>query len=472
MVSNMKKFIKLISLITLVCTIVCALGACNIVSQPTTGTNTETEWVDYAGQLKLDKDSTETLKWEVTVKMFIDGDTTHFYVNNSGNINGISKAPGIEGVLKARYLGINTPESTGKIEPWGKKASNFTKSKLETAESIIIESDDGNWNVDSTGERFLVWVWYKPEGASDYRNLNLEILQEGLAVSSKSGRYAYASYCEKAIAQAADAKINVYAPSSVKDPDFPYGDAQFMTLKELKINIKDYIGARVAFEGVIVKDSGGSVYIEAYDEEDNMYYGISAYYLTSGLDGYGLELLQVGNKLRFAGVVGEFNGSYQITDLKYDIWDTENAKNMSLISEGNVPAYQEVTYLHFDPQSNQGSVTVQTEVDGEVVTKELPYMFLAQDASVSMKNLYVKSAYTTQKGDSKGAISLYCIVDGVEIQVRTIVLRDANGNLITQDQFVGKTIDVKGTIDYYLPEGETVGTYQIQVFSIDDVTFH
>ena len=245
-----------------------------------------------------------------------------------------------------------------------------------------------------------------------------------------------------------------------------------MTLKELKINIKDYIGARVAFEGVIVKDSGGSVYIEAYDEEDNMYYGISAYYLTSGLDGYGLELLQVGNKLRFAGVVGEFNGSYQITDLKYDIWDTENAKNMSLISEGNVPAYQEVTYLHFDPQSNQGSVTVETEVDGEVVTKELPYMFLAQDASVSMSNLYVKSAYTTQKGDSKGAISLYCIVDGVEIQVRTIVLRDANGNLITQDQFVGKTIDVKGTIDYYLPEGETVGTYQIQVFSIDDVTFH
>ena len=99
-------------------------------------------------------------------------------------------------------------------------------------------------------------------------------------------------------------------------------------------------------------------------------------------------------------------------------------------------------------------------------------MFLAQDSSVSMKNLYVKSAYTTQKGDNKGAISLYCTVNGVEIQVRTIVLRDAEGNLITQDQFVGKTIDVKGTIDYYLPEGATQGTYQIQVFSMDDVVFH
>ena len=467
----MKKFIKLISLFTLVFTLVCALGACNLFPQNTTTGNNKGEWVDYADQLKLDM-STDTLKWEVTVKMYIDGDTTHFYVNSSGNLNGISKTPGIDGVLKARYLGINTPESTGKIEPWGKKASNFTKSKLESAESIIIESDDSNWNVDSTGERFLVWVWYKPEGASDYRNLNLEILQEGLAVSSKSGRYAYATYCEKAIAQAADAKVNVYAPSNVKDPDFPYGDAQFMTLKELKINIKDYIGARVAFEGVIVKNSDGSVFIESYDEEDGMYYGISAYYQTSGLDGFGLELLQVGNKLRFAGVVGEFNGSYQITDLKYDVWDTENAKNMSLISTDNVPAYQEVTYLHFDPQSNQGCVSVQTEVDGEVVTKELPFMFLAQDASVSMKNLYVNSAYTTQKGDSKGAISLYCTVNGVEIQVRTGVLRDANNNLITQDQLVGKTIDVKGTIDYYLPEGASVGTYQIQVFSINDITIH
>ena len=468
----MKKFIKLLSIFLLICMIVSVLGGCQLFPpKPTTGSIGENEWVDYASQLKLDMD-TPSLKWEVTVKMHIDGDTTHFYINQSGNINGISKTPGIDGVLKARYLGINTPESTGKIEPWGKKASNFTKSKLENADSIIIESDDENWNVDSTGERFLVWVWYRPEGETEYRNLNLEILQEGLAVSSKSGRYVYAEYCEKAIAQAGEQRIHLYAPANVKDPDFPYGDAQFMTLKELKVNIDQYIGARVAFEGVIVKDSGGSVYIESYSEEDDMYYGISAYYQTSGLDGWGLELLKIGNKVRFAGVVGEFNGSYQITDLKYDIFDTNNSKNMDLVSEGNAAGYQEVSYLHFDPQSNQGSVRVDTMLDGVETTKEIPFMFLAQDASVSMKNLYVKSAYTTKQGDSKGAISLYCTVNGVEIQVRTIVLRDENGELITQDKFVGKTIDVKGTIDYYLPEGATVGTYQIQVFSINDVTFH
>ena len=471
----MKKFIKLLSVFLLICTILTVLGACQyIMPRPTEEDNGGTEepvWVDYADQLKLDMDS-ETLKWEVTVKMFIDGDTTHFYINKDGNINNISKTPGIDGVLKARYLAINTPESTGKIEPWGKKASNFTKSKLEDAESIIIESEDTKWNVDSTGERFLVWVWYKPQGAEDYRNLNLEILQEGLAVSSKSADCIYGDICDKAIGQAADRRQYVYAPANVKDPDFPYGDAQFMTLKELKVNIADYIGARVAFEGVIVKNSDGSVYIESYDEVDGIYYGISAYYLTSGLDGYGLELLKVGNKLRFAGVVGEFNGSYQITDLKYDVWDTSNSKNMSLISTGNEPAYQEITHFHFNPQSNQGSILVETIVDDKEVTKEMPFMFLAQDSSVSMKNLEVYSTYTTKKGDSTGAITLYCRVNGVEIQVRTIVLRDENGELITADIFKNKTIDVKGTIDYYLPEGETVGTYQIQVFSINDIVIH
>ena len=93
-----------------------------------------------------------------TVKTFVDGDTTHFNMPEN-SISG--------NVLKARYLAINTPESTGQIEEWGKKASNFTKSKLSSATSIIIESDNDKWNLDSTGSRYLVWVWYKTSESSD-----------------------------------------------------------------------------------------------------------------------------------------------------------------------------------------------------------------------------------------------------------------------------------------------------------------
>ena len=41
-----------------------------------------------------------------------------------------------------RYLGIDTPESTGQIEPYGKKASDFTKAIMNKATSVIIESDE------------------------------------------------------------------------------------------------------------------------------------------------------------------------------------------------------------------------------------------------------------------------------------------------------------------------------------------
>ena len=63
------------------------------------GTSTETplDPVDYVSGLKLDMNS-ETLKVEATVKMYIDGDTTHFYVPATVSSTG---------VLKARYIGIN-----------------------------------------------------------------------------------------------------------------------------------------------------------------------------------------------------------------------------------------------------------------------------------------------------------------------------------------------------------------------------
>ena len=463
----MKKFNKFLSLF-LLAVLLCSLSSCEWLKALINGGDQTPEWVDYASQAKLDMDS-PTYKWEVTIKQHIDGDTTHFYINQEGNINNITHTPGFDGVLKARYLGINTPESTGKIEPWGKKASNFTKSRIESADSIIIESDDANWNVDSTGERFLVWVWYRPAGETEYKNLNLEILQEGLAWSSKATTgLVYSNLCAKAVQQAYEARQYVYAPATELDPEFPYGDAQFMTLKELKLNIEEYVGKRVAFEGVIVKDSGGSIFIESYDEVDGIYYGISAYYLTSGLDGDGLAMLKIGNKIRFAGVVGEFGGSYQITDLKYDIWKPNDSKNMELISEGNPISYQEVTGDYF----LNGKVTI--ELDGDdVASKTYYFKELAQDASISMKNLTVTRVYTTQKGNSKGAISITCrTADGKTLTVRTVVLKDENGSLITEDIFVGKVIDVNGTIDYYLPEGQTVGSYQIQLHSIDDVTFH
>jgi hypothetical protein len=87
--------------------------------------------------------------------------------------------------------------------------------------------------------------------------------------------------------------------------------------------------------------------------------------------------------------------------------------------------------------------------------------------SISMKNLRVVDTYTTHNGgNSDGAMTLTCDANGTQIDVRTVVLYDDNGKLITADKYANKTIDVIGIVDYFS------GEYQIKVFSYKDITVH
>jgi len=436
----MKKTHRIISLLLLVFVLSASIVSCG-------KTEEENTPKDLAVEVALNPAS-GTKQTEVTVKAFVDGDTTHFNVPASV-IDG--------GVLKARYLAVNTPESTGKIEEWGKTASNFTKEKLKDASSIIVESDDGKWNVDSTGGRYLVWVWYKPAGSDAYRNLNIELLQNGLAIASNSANNRYGETCMAAIEQAKTAKLHIY--SGKKDPNFPYGSAAELTLKELRCNVTEYDGAKVAFEGVITKNNNNSVYVEEYDAETDMYYGMTVYY-GYALNGTGLQILSVGNRVRIVGTVQyyETGDSYQVSGLEYSPMRPTDPNNIQKISEGHAPAYKALDPKNF----STGKVTVTVGDEN----KEFAFAELALYTSVEMRDLTVKSVYTTdnEESSSNGAMTLTCEVDGVQISVRTIVLRDDAGNLITADAFLGKTIDVKGLVDRF------DGTYQIKVFSINDVT--
>ena len=411
------------------------------------GAGAQSEEVDYAASVELNMAS-ETVKEEVTVKMYVDGDTTHFYVPSSVMAGG---------VMKGRYLAVNTPESTGKIEEYGKKASKFTREKLESATSIIIESDTPTWDADSTGSRYLVWVWYKPQGSDSYRNLNIELLQNGLAIASSSANNRYGETCMAAIDQAKAQKLNVY--SGQKDPDYFYGEAVELTLKELRSNIEQYNGMKVAFNGVITVNDNSSVYVEAHDPETDMYYGISVYY-GYNLNGQGLEILTVGNEVRIVGSVQyyEAGGTYQISDLNYRLMKPDDPNNIQKLSDGHSPAYKVATADTF--------LNSQVEfVDEEGNTKTAPYGQMALSTSIEMKGLQVVDSYTTknEESSSKGAFTLTCRVDGMTVSVRTTVLYDENGNLVTADTYEGQTITVRGIVDYYN------GNYQIKVFSKDNI---
>ena len=417
--------------------------------------NQEASFVDYAGQLELDM-SSETAKQVVTVKNYVDGDTTHFYVPSSI----ISR-----GILKARYLAVNTPESTGKIEEWGKKASNFTKEKLSEAEEIIVESDDGSWNLDSTGDRHLVWVWYKPKGSTTYRNLNVELLQNGLSLASNSAENRYGETCMAAIQQAKANKLHIH--SNEKDPEFYYGEALPVTLKGLRTNIELYEGMKVAFEGVVAYESAQTVYIEDYDEETGMYYGMTVYYGWN-LTGTGLEMMQKGNRLRVVGSVQYYatGGTWQVSDVKYVDMRPNDPNNVQLISQGHEAANQLVKPADFYGSEVEVEVLKSLDSD-ETEIKTFDYAQLALSSSVSMEKLKVTKVYTTTNEDSasKGAMTLTCKApDGTTVSVRTVVLRDENGNVITADAYQGKTINVQGIVDYFS------GKYQIKISDASDIT--
>jgi hypothetical protein len=190
-----------------------------------------------------------------------------------------------------------------------------------------------------------------------------------------------------------------------------------------------------------------------------MYYGMTIYYGTSGLNGQGLELLTIGNRLRIVGIVSywETGGVYQVAGLEYNRRDKENPRNIKLISEGHTAGYHEVDAKTFVSQIN---------VMMEEESKTFDYAGLVLNTSISMKNLKVDSVYTTPTGDSAGAMTLSCTAeDGTRIDLRTIVLYE-NGEKVTADYFEGKTIDVKGFVDYF------DGDYQIEIYSVNDVTIH
>ena len=197
-----------------------------------------------------------------------------------------------------------------------------------------------------------------------------------------------------------------------------------------------------------------------------VYYGFN-------VSGEGLEILEVGNRVKVVGSVQyyEKGNTYQIADVQYRIMKPDDPKNLQLLDDKK----HDPSYRLTDPATfKNGKVSV---IIGDE-KREIAYAEAALYTSVEMKDLKVVDVYTTRTGASKGAMTLTCQApDGTMIDVRTVVLNDANGELITYSYFLNKTIDVKGIVDYYKyssddasAEDNTDFPYQIKLLSLGDVT--
>lgn len=380
---------------------------------------TDGGFVDYVAQLKLNM-SSATAKTSASVRTHVDGDTVHFNVPESVCA---------DGVLKARFLALNTPESTGKIEEYGVAASHFTQEKLASAVSIILESDSDRWELDSTGGRMLVWVWYQPSEGAEYRNLNLELLQNGYARAYSTANNQYGSICSSALDQARQFKLNLY--SGQPDPDFYYGDAIELTLRELRCHPEAYQNKKVAFNGIVTLAHNNSVYVESLDAESGIVFGISVYY-GFNLSGKGLSILTPGNEVRIVGSVQYYaaGDQWQISDVSYRMMKPKDPGNIQLLSEGHEPYYTETTLAQLMSQ------TLLTDENGEEST--YAYADLAQNTSAELHKLHVLSI---SRDDENSRAYLTVEQDGQQL---TVIAPSS----FVPDEMVGQSITVRGFVEH------------------------
>ena len=124
------------------------------------------------------------------------------------------------------------------------------------------------------------------------------------------------------------------------------------------------------------------------------------------------------------------------------------------------------------------TISVQVQEGDEWVEKEetFKYSQLSLQTTISMKNLKVIDVWTTTNpaSSSKGAMTLTCKVGNETIKLRTLVLKDENGDLITEADVLNKTIDIQGVVEYYSADSsdDDPSGYQIKILSWDHVNVH
>lgn len=135
---------------------------------------------------------------EAKVTRIVDGDTIVV------NIQGTEK--------KVRMIGMNTPESTTKIEKFGKEASNYTTQKL-TDKTVYLEKDVNE--TDKYG-RLLRYVWLEipneiTETTIKEKMFNAILVIEGYAqVATYPPDIKYVDYFTKIQTIAKDANLGLW----------------------------------------------------------------------------------------------------------------------------------------------------------------------------------------------------------------------------------------------------------------------
>ncbi len=306
-----------------------------------------------------------------TLQANTDGDTATFRLTKAAN-DGTS-------TVRIRFYNVDTPESTGSVEKWGKGASKFTAAKLNAATSIILESPTTPASHDSYGERYLGWIWYKTAEMTDYVNLNLEIVENGFSEAKTEPTDKYYNVFKDAEKYAKENHLHLWG-----DEIDPYYNDEPLetTVKELVEDLassnprffdkEENFGFKVSFVAYVKSVTYTTTYsyvAEALNEDGtkstiNLYGG----YPSDQINSY----LYQGSLVHFVGTVQLHNGSYQVA-----IGGTYVAMTQGPLYTYNV---QKPFYVTFDESNDKYQKTSEQGVKSYARVKSVE---VNDDASIT-----------------------------------------------------------------------------------------
>ena len=371
-----------------------------------------------------------------------------------------------------RYMGINTPESTYRIEPWGFTASKENKKILsecvENGGKIVLQAEPVENRTDSNG-RYLAWVW-AIDANGDSRLVNLELAELAYAQVKCDTNALYYQSLLDSIQPLVLAKVRIYGE---KDPSYDYNkEGVEMTIKEVREKygtpeqIEAYskggettsttgelivsgAGTLVIVSGTVIRKNGErNAYIQQYDEETGKYFGIYVY------GGYNsISKLIVGANVEITAKIGYYYGSLQLTDLTSD-------KRIKLYNLNGESVYEEMLPEEVNDINNYSQIGKLVKVSNLKVTG---YSDADNTNAFTIYTSYVDSKGKTQKLDIR--------VDS------SIVLYDENKQQIKSGAyFEGKTIEsIIGIIGYYNWNSSNItysqGRIQLMLTDMADIVF-
>ena len=276
----MKKFLLLLMVVLL-----------GLISACTTDTDTPEEIVYELNTNLTDATDLQKVEYEgrefiadgigvVELDQCIDGDTTRFRSQGGSSFS-------------VRYIGIDTPESTGNVEPWGFPASDYVCDVLTNANEIVLESDPNVGRIDNFG-RQLAYVWY------DGRLLNLELVELAYTAASGTGLLKYGDEMFEAQSHARMTNRRIWGED---DPIFT-ADPHEVTITDLTNNPEQYYRSFVNLEAVIVERSGTDRILSDGDNTIFLY-----------THGSVASILGIGHRVRFENLFfTSHRNQYQVTN--------------------------------------------------------------------------------------------------------------------------------------------------------------